>query len=237
MKRAFAALAFLAVIFLGCTVSFDVGRVSLAPSVADAQGFGRSWVFTDPVRWRTNRDGTYVDSMIVTVSNTDFSSDTTVGYDLSQIPMPFDGGVTTAVFDSLTILSFCLGGAAAAPTIDSVYVGAQVSMDGLSWVSCTVTGGPAGTFLADAFVTGKPPIASAGVIEASSSNQLCLDFSAALPAIPKYVFNGNGATAPTDQMFIGWRQVRFIVTWSLNDEADVLQAWIGHWRDWRCQEN
>jgi hypothetical protein len=31
--------------------------------------------------------------------------------------------------------------------------------------------------------------------------------------------------------------VRFIVTWSLNDEADVLQAWIGHWRDWRCQEN
>jgi hypothetical protein len=188
---------------------------------------GRAWVF-DQLNWRTNRDGTIVDSTIVTVSNTDFSSDTTAAYSLELVPFPSDAGVTTAVYDSLTTLAFCIGGGTAAPSIDSVYVGAQVSMDGFSWVTLTVTGGPAGTFLADAFVTGKPPIASAGAIESGSSNQLCLDFNSAVLAIPKYVFGGNG-TAPTDQQFIGWRYIRFICTWSLVDEIDVLSAWVGHW--------
>lgn len=255
MKRALAVMALVAVAAIGFSVSMpefhkfggsgrlpqhighyhgDAAQPSnnpfgIGPPAAHAVLPGRAWVYDGPINWRTNRDGSFVDSTYVTVSNTDFSSDTTVAYNLNQVPFPSDAGVTTAVFDSLTTFAFCLGGNAAAPSIDSVYVGAQVSMDGISWVSLTVTGGPAGTFLADAFVSGKPPIGSAGVIEAGSSNQLCLDFNSAVLAIPKYVFGGNGATAPTDQQFIGWRYIRFICTWSLVDEADVLQAWIGHW--------
>ena len=200
----------------------------LAPPVAEAVLPGFRWVH-NTIQWRTNRDGGVVDSTIVTVSNTDFSSDTTAAYPLERLYFPFDGGVTTAVVESLTTMTFCIGAAGSAPSIDSVYVGMQLSIDGTSWVSTTVTGGPAGTFLADAFVTGKPPIASAGAIEASSSNSLCLDYNVHLPAIPKYVMGINGATAPTDQQFYGWRYARWIVTWSLVDETDVLQAWVGHY--------
>lgn len=199
----------------------------LAPRHAEAALPGFRWVF-DQVNWRTHRDGSFVDSTIVTVSNTDFSSDTTAAYPLERVYFPSDGGVTTAVQDSLFALVFCVGGGTAAPTIDSVYVGMQVSIDGFSWVSTTVTGGPAGTFLADAFVTGKPPIASAGAIESSSSNQVCLEYNVTLPAINKYTMGGSGSTAPTDQQWFGWRYARWIVTWSLVDETDVLSAWVGH---------
>lgn len=254
MKRVLALVALAFLVALGSTASFQVsnpfvGRGAqlprhmgvwtpqaekanpfgvLAPPVAEATLPGFRWSY-DAIKWRTNRDGGIVDSTIVTVSNTDFSSDTTEAYPLERVYFPGDGGVTTAVVESLTTMAFCLGGAASAPSIDSVYIGMQVSIDGISWVSTTVTGGPAGTFLADAFVTGKPPIASAGVIEATSSNSLCLEYNVLLGAIPKYAMGGNSTTAPTDQTFFGWKYARWIVTWSLVDEADVLMGWVGHY--------
>jgi hypothetical protein len=217
MKR---ILALVALAFLGFN--------AFAPPVAQAVLPGYRWVYED-LNWRTNRDGGIVDSTITTVSNTDFSSDTTAAFPLDHVYMASDGGVTTAVVDSLTMLSLCIGGAASAPSIDSVYVGMQVSIDGISWVSTVVTGGPAGTFLADAFVTGKPPIASAGAIESASSNQLCIEYNVILGAIPKYSMAGSGSTAPTDQQWFGWHYARWIVTWSLVDETDILKAWVGHY--------
>lgn len=257
MRRILCALALCAFVAFGITASFRTSdwsktsgaqlpqRISahikeapsvnhnpfgaILPPMADAVIAGRPWVYDGPINWRTQRDGSFVDSTYVTVSNTDFTSDTTVAYELRNIPFPesYRLGVATTV-DSITTFSFCIGGATAAPSIDTVYVGTQVSMDGLSWVTCTVTGGPAGTFLADAFVTGKPAIASAGVIESASSNQMCMQYDVVIPAVPEVVLAQNGSTAPTDQQIYGWRFIRWVVTWSLVDETDVLQAWVGH---------
>lgn len=254
MKRILALVALAVFVAIGITASFKtynpfIGRGAmlpqrmgvwsepferanpfgvLAPPRAEASAVpGYRWVFHD-LMWRTNRDGGIVDSTIVTVSNTDFSSDTTASFELSNIPFPhsYRQGVATTV-DTVTTFAFYIGSSASAASIDSVYVGTQVSMDGVSWVTCTVTGGPAGTFLADAFVTGKPPIASAGVIESGSSNQLGYAYNVIIPAIPVMVPGLNG-TAPTDQQILGWRYVRWICTWSLVDEADVLKAWVGY---------
>ena len=209
----------------------------LVPPPADASTFRSRWVFTGPVNWRTNRDGRAIDSTTVVANNTAAAhsataqSDTTAPFLLSECPIPTRPvSAGTTVVDSVTWFGFYVGAAGAAPTADSIYVGQQVSIDGVSWVTVSNT---QTFFAADAQITGKPPIASASIIEPTAGNSFgrMYDINESIVGQHQTSFALAAATLPNDGQMTGWRYIRWIVTWSIVDGASTFQAWVGHWED------
>jgi len=226
MKRILSALALLALV--------------LFPAISSADGVSRRWVFTPPINWRTNGvagSAGFVDSTYVTANNTAAAhsataqSDTTVAVELSRFPVPTRPmGASTTVVDSLLWFGFYVGGVSAAPTADSIYVGQQVSIDGITWVTASNT---QTFFAADAYITGKPPIASASLIEPTSGNSFgrMYDTNTSILGQTQNSFSIAAATLPNDGQMVGWRYIRWIVTWSIVDGASKFQAWVGHWKE------
>jgi len=222
MKR---ILALVALAFLGCNLA--------APPAAHALSLNK-WVFED-LNWRTNKNGGIIDSSTTVANNTAAAhsataqSDTTAPFELSYAPIPDrNTSAGTTVVDSLTYLGFYIGGAGSAPTADSVYVGQQVSVDGITWLTVSNT---QTFFAADAFITGKPPIASASIIEPTAGNQFGRLYQVNQSILGEHqnTFSVAAATLPNDGQMTGWRYIRWIVTWSIVDGGSTFKAWVGHW--------
>ena len=215
MKRLLTVLGLAALVGTLTGVLFSYWQPRSVSAAADR------WVYGDALHWKTHRNGVEFDSTTVTPGAAG-EIDTTAAYPVSEFAIP-QLVRTAAAVDSITYFGFYLGAATAAPSVDSIYVGTQVSMDGISWVTLTPT---ANNLLA----TTIPPIASVTVLESVSGNQFGVIYDLKVAAIPEFITGGfNSATAPTDQEVFGWRSIRWIVTWSAADVGDQLQGYVGHW--------
>ena len=204
--------------------------VSLAflaiPAVSNAASH---WVFDD-LNWRDARGVVVTDSSCVS-GKAGQGSDTTAAYPMSRFKFPQALGepksaATTVAADSLTWFGFYVGGCASAPTADSLYVGQQVSVDGISWVTVTNT-------LAFLAATTIPPIASAMLLENSSSNQFGRVYQQTRSTLGALTgaFVNQGATAPTDETLHGYNYIRWVVTWSVVDAGSSFKAWVARWEN------
>jgi hypothetical protein len=177
------------------------------------------WV-TEDLRWKKYNAATaYPDSFAV-AAKVGFGADTTQVFPLANCPVPTRSG--SAAADSVNWLAFYVGGATSAPTSDSIYVGPQVSMDGISWVGLASLNR---AFLA---ATTIPPVASYILVEMNSSNQFGVMVKAASLDV-SFSSLLAGATSPTDIQLFGYNYIRFIVTWSIVDRGSLFTARIGHW--------
>jgi hypothetical protein len=201
--------------------------VLLSPLPAHA---GSRQVFEN-LGFRKTGVGRVVDSTFVYAKGSE-GSDTTAAYPFNKLPFSrgLDGpksAATSVVVDSLTWFGFYVGsGGPSAATADTVYVGQQVSIDGVSWVSVTNTE----VFLAASTI---PPIASSVLLECSSSNQFGKQYQQARSATGALTssFVNQGATAPTDETLFGWNYIRWVITWSAADAGSAFTCFVSHWSE------
>lgn len=198
---------FLALLVIGAALCTSTAALAQAVKV------------TDRVNWRTqaaNLVGGYIDS--VSVRHATVAADTTV-------PIPMDGWVTmpdahrsdVAAIDTTHFAIFYMVpvNRNLVTTADSVYIGAQVSMDGATWVATT----PTQTFIAATL--GGDTHNGAALLEGGASNSFAVVLKQHVAATG-YSLGFSSATVPTWLQLYGWRYIRFIVHSDFNGEYEAF---------------
>lgn len=171
---------------------------------------------TEPLFWRTTGLAGVGANLVLADSayNSNGSTsaqttyDTTTAFPLMRAELPEYPRVSDTAADSLAYVAFIykphpLSGITTG--FDSLLVGAQVSMDGISWTNVT----PTNPVYDDTRTSGVDKLAIL-VEPASTANSVMKWYKVHVPTTgqPQGVLSG---TAPTDVTLFGWKWIRFIV--------------------------
>ena len=200
------------------TAALCVGVVG----AAHAQGGGQQRL---PVRWVTQ--GTQFsslsgDSSIVS-EGAGFNADTTAAIPLWKLGKPRSIRTGAAV-DTVSWFRFDFAPTGASDVTagaDSLWIGAQVSRNGVAWTTITPTRTFTAAFLSS--VSGSVTINGVIALESGTSNQFSYTYPYVLLAVPEENAVGLATTAPSELQLADWPFIRFIVG---GDFTGRFEAWV-----------